>query len=224
MIHGSPRAVQERSFAFELLAVPERRVSLESGRNARDRQSAASRPSLGTVQEDTEEQDAGDEAEPEPELDDIPEDDEMEMEMEMEDAERSSEEDASEAEEEVSRILMGNDSTLNLSVNLLDASAAASQPKPKRAKNKKPIRVSRHGIPYSSLPAGVVKKLATTFARTSGSSSAKISKETLAAIQQASDWFFEQVSDDLGAYAGHAGRKTIDETDVVTLMQRYVQT
>jgi len=38
----------------------------------------------------------------------------------------------------------------------------------------------------------------------------------------ASDWFFEQVSDDLGAYSKHAGRKTIDESDVVTLMARYV--
>jgi histone H3/H4 len=30
------------------------------------------------------------------------------------------------------------------------------------------------------------------------------------------------VSDDLGAYAKHAGRKTIEESDVVTLMKRYV--
>jgi histone H3/H4 len=86
---------------------------------------------------------------------------------------------------------------------------------------KKKIKISKHGIQYPSLPAGVVKKLATTYARTSGNSKAKISKDTLDAIMQASDWFFEQVSDDLGAYAAHAGRKTIDESDVVTLMRRY---
>jgi histone H3/H4 len=85
---------------------------------------------------------------------------------------------------------------------------------------KKSIRVSRHGIPYSSLPPGVVKKLATTFLRTSGNSNAKISKDTLHAIIQASDWFFEQVSEDLGAYAHHANRKTIDDNDVITLMKR----
>jgi histone H3/H4 len=87
---------------------------------------------------------------------------------------------------------------------------------------KKKLKVSKHGIQYPSLPAGVVKKLATTFARTAGNRKAKINKETLEAIMQASDWFFEQVSDDLGAYAKHAGRKTIDESDIVTLMARYV--
>ena len=91
-----------------------------------------------------------------------------------------------------------------------------------KAIKKKKIKVSKHGIQYPSLPAGVVKKLATTYARTSGKSKTKISKDTLDAIMQASDWFFEQVSDDLGAYAKHAGRKTIDESDVVTLMKRCV--
>ena len=82
-------------------------------------------------------------------------------------------------------------------------------------------KLSRHGIAYPSLPAGVVKKLASTFARTSGTSKAKINKETLGAIIQASDWFFEQLGDDLGTYTKHAGRQTIDETDVITLMKRY---
>jgi histone H3/H4 len=85
---------------------------------------------------------------------------------------------------------------------------------------RKKVKVSKHGIQYPSLPAGVVKKLALTYARTAGNSKAKINKETLDAIMQATDWFFEQVSDDLGAYATHAGRKTIDESDIVTLMAR----
>jgi histone H3/H4 len=84
----------------------------------------------------------------------------------------------------------------------------------------KKMKVSKHGLQYPSLPAGTVKKLATNFARTSGNSKAKINKETLDAILQASDWFFEQIGDDLGAYARHAGRKTIDESDIVTLMAR----
>ena len=92
---------------------------------------------------------------------------------------------------------------------------------PKPAKKRK-VKISKHGIQYPSLPAGVVKKLATTYARTGGNSKAKISKDTLDAVMQASDWFFEQVSDDLGAYAKHAGRKTIEESDIITLMKRYV--
>ncbi|KAF4772768.1 hypothetical protein HER10_EVM0000677 [Colletotrichum scovillei] len=46
--------------------------------------------------------------------------------------------------------------------------------------------------------------------------------DTLAEIQRASDWFFEQLGDDLSAYAKHAKRKTIDESDMLTLMRRYV--
>jgi histone H3/H4 len=92
----------------------------------------------------------------------------------------------------------------------------------KSSKLKKRIKISKHGEQYSSLPVGVVKRMARTFMRTSGNSNVTLSRDTLDAIMQASDWFLEQVSDDLGTYAQHAGRKTIDENDVITLMKRYV--
>lgn len=95
------------------------------------------------------------------------------------------------------------------------------QPQPEsKSKPKKELKVSRHGIPYPSLPVNVVKKLATTFARPNGTRKSQLSKETLEAIMEASDWFFEQVSDDLGAYARHAGRRMINESDMITLMKR----
>lgn len=81
-------------------------------------------------------------------------------------------------------------------------------------------KLSQHGIPVPNVPSGVVRKLATQFARGRAGSKAKINKGTLAAIEQASSWYFEQVSDDLAAYSKHAGRKTIDESDVTTLMRR----
>lgn len=85
----------------------------------------------------------------------------------------------------------------------------------------KEVKVSRYGTEYPPFPPAVVKRLANTFSRQYGGSG-KLSKYTLAAIQQASDWFFEQVSEDLADYATHAGRKTIEEADVITLMKRYV--
>ncbi|KAH8601953.1 centromere kinetochore component CENP-T-domain-containing protein [Bisporella sp. PMI_857] len=136
--------------------------------------------------------------------------------MDMDDAEES-ESDGSPA---------GSDIDLDLAVqdvDLPDVDTSIVEMQDKMAKRKK-IKVSKHGIQYPSLPAGVVKKLATTYARTSGKSKAKISKDTLDAIIQATDWFFEQVSEDLGAYSKHAGRKTIDESDVITLMRRQRQT
>ncbi|KAI0096393.1 centromere kinetochore component CENP-T-domain-containing protein [Nemania sp. FL0031] len=90
-------------------------------------------------------------------------------------------------------------------------------------KRKKGKKISRYGIEYPSLPTNVVKRLATTCAKTAGFKG-KISPDTLNAIMQASDWFFEQLGDDLSAYAKHAGRKTIDESDMITLMRRQRQT
>ena len=83
-------------------------------------------------------------------------------------------------------------------------------------------QISRHGIPVPTLPKGIVKKLATRFAGTKAGSKARINKPALEAIEQASAWYFEQVSQDLAAYSKHAGRKTIDESDVATLMKRSV--
>jgi histone H3/H4 len=89
-------------------------------------------------------------------------------------------------------------------------------------RGRKQKKLSRHGIPVPNLPSGVVKRLAMRFARAGAVKKAKISKETLAAVEQASEWFFEQASEDLSTYAKHAGRRTIDESDVMTLMRRYV--
>lgn len=102
------------------------------------------------------------------------------------------------------------------------AEPAPKDPQP-RPRPKKVLKVSRHGIPYPSLPANVVKKLAMNFARSGGRGKPQISKDTLEAIMEASDWFFEQVSDDLGAYATHAGRRMINESDMITLMKRFVK-
>jgi histone H3/H4 len=97
-----------------------------------------------------------------------------------------------------------------------------AEPAPKKMHKRltKELKVSRYGIDYPSFPPSVVKRLANTFSRSYGGSG-KLNKDTLAAIQQATDWFFEQVSEDLASYADHAGRKTIEEADVVTLMKRY---
>lgn len=93
---------------------------------------------------------------------------------------------------------------------------------PRRVTKRKPgKKISRHGIEYPSLPPNVVKRLATTLAKTAGNKG-KLKPDTLEAIMQATDWFFEQLGDDLSAYAKHAGRKTIDDSDMITLMRRFV--
>ena len=96
-----------------------------------------------------------------------------------------------------------------------------SAPKnPSKPRLRKALKTSRRGISYPSLPTGVVKSLSSTFAMSVGLKKANIGKESLAAIMEASDWFFEQLGEDLGTYAEHAGRKMIDERDVSTVMKR----
>lgn len=86
----------------------------------------------------------------------------------------------------------------------------------------RPMKKSRQGFPYPSFPAGVTKNIASTFARSLGSKSTIIDKETLEAITEAIDQYFEQLSIDLGVFASHAGRRKIGENDVIAVMLRYV--
>lgn len=99
------------------------------------------------------------------------------------------------------------------------AQAERIQKKPKR--QTKALNISRYGLEYPSFPSAVVKRIATGLNQAKGRK-AKITGDTLAALTQTTDWFFEQISESAGAYAQHAGRKTIEEADMITLMKRYV--
>lgn len=99
-------------------------------------------------------------------------------------------------------------------------SAVKPQQRPKPKKNQR--RISKYGIEYPPLPPSFVKRVAQTALHSSGLSNPRVSTDTLTALTQASEWFFEQLGDDLGAYANHAARNIIEESDVATLMRRYV--
>ncbi|KAF9998898.1 hypothetical protein BGZ80_008318 [Entomortierella chlamydospora] len=79
---------------------------------------------------------------------------------------------------------------------------------------KKTVRLSAAGIPVPSMPTTLQKQLVNTFSRS------RVSQEAMAVILEGSHQFFEQAANDLAAYAEHAGRKTIDESDVECLMKR----
>lgn len=104
-------------------------------------------------------------------------------------------------------------------LSLGEAAPARRGPKPK----KKQKRISRHGAEYPPLPPAFVRRVASRAVQSSGLSNHRISSDVLTALTQASEWFFEQLGDDLGAYADHAKRTVIEETDVITLMKRQRQ-
>lgn len=89
-----------------------------------------------------------------------------------------------------------------------------------RTRASKPVMMSKLGQKVPSLPVGVIKTLADSFLPHSGKSSKKTKKDTVAALVQATDWFFEQAAEDLDAYSKHADREIIEESDVVALMRR----
>ncbi|KAL6712406.1 hypothetical protein ACN47E_000283 [Coniothyrium glycines] len=91
--------------------------------------------------------------------------------------------------------------------------------KQQSSRKSKELRVSQRGLEYPSFPVAPVKKLALSFMKTQGSK-AQLSKDTLAALVHTTDDFFEQIGIDLAAYAQHAGRKAIEESDVIALMKR----
>ncbi|CAZ80884.1 unnamed protein product [Tuber melanosporum] len=97
--------------------------------------------------------------------------------------------------------------------------SSSTVPKPASAikKRRKPLPLSRHGIPYPPFPRHTIKKMATKF---SGST---ISADTLDALVAASEAFFQQASEDLAAYSKHAGRKVIEDSDVIQLLRRQRQ-
>lgn len=98
-------------------------------------------------------------------------------------------------------------------------SPARLAPQKATARKRKTPLFTESGQPYPSFPATTVKALAAGFAKSQGSKG-KIGKDTVDALIQASDHFFEQMSEDLKAYADHSGRRSIDESDVIALMKR----
>lgn len=125
-----------------------------------------------------------------------------------------------EEEEEMEDVTDDEDIATGIPVEQPTSTLPNVTKKPPRVKARREQKFSKHGIAVPSLPSGIVKKIATQFSRSTGRGKAKIGKDSLQALENATEWFFEQVGEDLGAYAAHAGRRTIDESDVVQLMRR----
>lgn len=79
---------------------------------------------------------------------------------------------------------------------------------------KKATPRKRNKVEGAYLPEGVIKKLVSRLGYKN------LSKETLAALREASKQFLEQASEDLDAYAAHANRKTITADDMHQLLRR----
>ncbi|KAF2131976.1 hypothetical protein P153DRAFT_364439 [Dothidotthia symphoricarpi CBS 119687] len=108
---------------------------------------------------------------------------------------------------------------LDRSLQTQSPERSAAESKQRAGRKTKEVRISKRGLEYPSFPTAPVKKLALGFMKSQGSK-AQLSKDTLAALVRTTDDFFEQIGEDLAAYAQHGGRKVIEESDVIALMKR----
>jgi histone H3/H4 len=92
---------------------------------------------------------------------------------------------------------------------------------PKNMPRRKKLKLTRKGNTVPALPSSLVKRLAIDSMTMMGKKRPTINGESLAALEQATEWFFEQVGEDLEVYSDHAKRRRrVDDADVVTLMKR----
>ncbi|RMZ87170.1 hypothetical protein DV736_g5599, partial [Chaetothyriales sp. CBS 134916] len=88
-------------------------------------------------------------------------------------------------------------------------------------RRRKRVKMTKSGQIVPSLPMGLIKHIAIEVQIRNGRRRPKLGKDQAAALEQATEWFFEQAGEDLAAYAEHSRRKKrIDEADVLMLMRR----
>ena len=86
---------------------------------------------------------------------------------------------------------------------------------------RKKLKLTRHGTTVPSLPNSLIKRIAIDARTRVGRKKPVLGKDHVKALEQATEWFFEQVGEDLEAFSNHARRKKrVIGEDVLTLMRR----
>ncbi|KAL2401030.1 hypothetical protein ABEF95_000482 [Exophiala dermatitidis] len=100
------------------------------------------------------------------------------------------------------------------------ATDGAVPPTVSRSRRKK-LKLTRHGEMVPSLPASLIKRVAIDASSRLGIRKPRLGREHMQALEQATEWFFEQVGEDIAAYSDHARRKKrVDRSDALILMRR----
>ena len=93
--------------------------------------------------------------------------------------------------------------------------------KPSTRTRRQKMKQTRHGEIVPSLPSSVIRRVTIQASERLGLRRPKLGRDHMAALEQATEWFFEQVGEDLAAYSDHAKRKKrIDQSDMLLLLRR----
>ena len=102
-----------------------------------------------------------------------------------------------------------------------DHPATETSPSRPPAQRRKKLKATRHGTLVPSLPSSLIKRVAIEAQARLGNRRPQLGRDHMKALEQATEWFFEQVGDDLKAFSDHARRKKrVDPSDVLMLMRR----
>lgn len=89
------------------------------------------------------------------------------------------------------------------------------------APHRKRLKETRHGTLVPSLPSSLIKRVAIEAQARLGNRRPQLGRDHMKALEQATEWFFEQVGEDLEAYSDHARRKKrVDRSDALMLLRR----
>ena len=89
------------------------------------------------------------------------------------------------------------------------------------SRRRKRQKMTRHGTVVPALPSSLIKHIATEAHVRRGRRKPQLGKDHMKALEQATEWFFEQAGEDLAGYAQHGRRKKrVDKSDVMMLMRR----
>lgn len=105
--------------------------------------------------------------------------------------------------------------SINRRQTLLESVLAAAKPRSRKA-----LKMNRKGNVVPSLPSSLIRWVANESQQKAGKRKIKLGKDHMKALEQATEWFFEQVGEDLEAYSSHGKRRSRISTDDVLLLMR----
>lgn len=99
---------------------------------------------------------------------------------------------------------------------LESVAATASSTRPRKR-----LKVNQRGNMVPALPSSLIKRIVNDSQQKANKRKVALGKEHMQALEQATEWYFEQVGEDLEAFSSHGRRKKrIDDDDVLLLMRR----
>lgn len=105
----------------------------------------------------------------------------------------------------------------NRRLTLLESIISNSQNLRRRRKR---LKLTKHNIAVPCLPTSLIKRVAMQTQLDLNRKRPAFGKDHVAALEQATEWFFEQIGEDLAAFAEHGRKKRVDASDALLLIKR----